>query len=869
MSAAETVTSTWSLVTTAWPWWVGAVVACVALAAVWWLQAPRPVLLVSRSLATVLLALLLTDPALSRTIVRLEPAPVAVVVDVSGSLAHADRHLPADRLLDLAEAFAVIAPEVRSAGPRQMSAALTALRADLSAALSRNVPPARLRAHATALRAAATAGAGYLEAERTCREAAALAERLVIFAATPPTFTEDPEAPALREQIAVCAAAIALVVPRLATEQAAGDAALIAGWRSADDPAARARVLALDALLSQPRGQLAARLAEQVVLPALGRNAALTTWALDERLRQVTPDLWKPGAGGTDFAALGDLARGWAAGRTPGAVVLISDGRNQGGDPRPALRALAARGARLLTIGVGDEASPDEPALLTLDAPAVVRVGGTITLNASVRRGRSAAANPGWDVVVTLDAIEMQRLAVPEDGPAIAVMRLGVPAGKAGLRRCAGRLERRKGPAISSGIQVDSAAWLPCPVRVTDAPLRVLVAEALPRWETRALVAALESDPLCVVERRYLQGPGAVMAALPADSLLAADAVILGDLIPAELPPEDQARLATFVGDGGFLAVVAGPRGMPAAYPLGPLADLLPVRANRGTPASGPATLALTPAGLQHPLGRLVGDADLDRRLWAALPPPTWVAGGISATSDAEVLVEATCGSPTVLPAIAVRAAGVGRVLWMGTPETWRWRTFERGRVQTAFWLQALRWGIAGRPRGVDPDLRVVVDPPRIDARGTAELLIASANVPRAMIIDADGVSAPVSLQASGAHRWRGLFADLAGGMYRITVDAGSLHEERDLLVRPQAASELADPTADFAALRALAGDCGGTATTAADLGPVIRDLARGLRPEAVTTTTTWRLGDGLWLGLLLGALLALEWALRKRSGMP
>jgi len=872
--------TTWSLVTTGVPWWAALALSVVALVVTWWWQERRPGLVIARALAALVVVALVTDPALSRTKVHDEAPPVAVVLDVSGSMSVIDRHLPADHLLDLAETLRLIEPGVRSSGPRAMAIALNAWQSDVPAAGAGSIPSVRLRAHAAALRSAAAAGAGYRDAELLCREAATFADDLAAGdlgrVGKPTTQITTAERTRLSNQ----STAIATLLPRLATEQAAGDAALIAGWRAAQDLASRTRVSAIDSLLHDTRGHLATRLLREVVLPDLLTHADVSTWALAERLSPMQLSDGASDAAGTDFAVLSDLSRSWATGRTPGAVVVISDGRNHGGDPRPALRSLAARGARVLTIAVGDEAPPDDPALLSLDGPPVVRAGATITLTAEVRRGRDV--DTLWDLVIHVDDVLTQRIPVSTSGSLRVSQHIEIPAGASGLRQCSARLEPR---TDRHGDQSHTATvWLPCPVRVTDSPIRVLVAEALPRWETRALVAALEADPLCVVERRYLQGPGAVAAAVPATALAGADAVVLGDLMPAELPADDQARLATFVAEGGFLAVVAGPRGMPAAFPLGPLADVLPVRAQRGSPflssaqsASGApnqSSLSLTQAGEQHPVTRLLEDADLDRRLWAALPAPAWIAGGVVATPDTEVLAEASRGPQAVLPVVAVRAIGVGRVLWLGAPETWRWRTFERGRAQIAFWHQALRWGMAGRPRGVDIRLRVAVDPPRIDTRGTAEILITadpslSARAPTAEVIDANGIRSALILQDSGSGRWRGVVADLPPGLQQIVITSGALREERDLLVRPRAANELGDPSADPLALHALALDCGGEATTAAGLREALLHLVSALHSETVTTVNTWRLTNGPWLALVVAMLLCGEWWWRKRSGMP
>lgn len=840
----------WSLTCTALPAWVALLLLLAATGAVLLLQERRALLIALRIAAVLIAVGLVADLTLSRSTTAQVPPPVAVVLDVSASMGVADRQLPADRLLDWAVALGVIDGRRRSDGPRRMGAVLSAVQVALPA-LATGAEVAGLRQRAAELEAAGASAAGYRDAERLCRETAA-------------TLLAVADGGS-RDQLVPLAPAIAALLPRLATEQAAGDAALLAGWRAANDPAAAA----IGLLATTPRGVLAARLVRERLLPLLATRGSPATFALSDRLLAVTPESLAPGTAGTDFAAIADLARGWATSLTPGALILISDGRNHGGDPRPALRALLARGAHLTLLGVGDSGAPDEPALIDLDGPEAARAGARITLSATVRPGGA-----GWEMVLSIAAadgtpgVEVARQALPASGSANTTLRLTVDTGTPGLRRYTARLEK---PGAVPG------PVLTCPVRVTDTPVRVVVVDGLPRWETRALVAALESDPLVAVERRFLQGPAPVTTALPAEALRTADAVVLGDLTPAELPTDDQMRLAAFVADGGFLVVEAGPRGMPAGFPLGPLADLLPIRPVRdGAPASASAALALTPAGELHRICRLLGDSDLDRRLWAALPGPDWLAGGVAARPDATVLVNATTGPGANVPAIAVAAVGAGQVLWCGIPESWRWQAFAHGRAHTAFWTNVLRWGIATRPYGRDPRLHVALTPGRIDAQGSSELLVTSINPgadPSAILTGSDGQPQPLTLVPAGDGRWRASIADPDEGLHRVTVnlDVGpqTLREERDLLVRPLAARELADPTADLATLRLLANDLGATYVEVADATAAITRVAGQLTPQTVSTTRTWRSTDGPWAAGLLLLLLGVEWVLRKRRGLP
>lgn len=863
----------WSLTCSAVPGWIALILLVSAVAMVSVMQERRTPLLVLRLVAALLAVGLVADLTLSRSTSTMNPPPVAVVLDVSASMSTVDRQLPADRRLDWAIALHAINGRRRSEGPRRMAAVLTTVQQRIPALVTSadrvtSTDSAGVSELITELDAAAASGSGYRDAERMCREASSALQAVTDVGAAalpaslaPPALGENPHS-----HLASLVPAITALLPRLAAEQIAGDAALLAGWQAANDPDAAA----VDLLATSARGALAARLLREHLLPLLAQHGTSTVFSLSDRLIAVTPDSLAPGSGGTDFAVLADLARSWETSAALGALILVSDGRNLGGDPRPALRALQARGARIVLIGVGASGAPDDAALIDLDGPETARAGTRMTLSAVVRQGTT----PGWSLVLTADDVEIARqelATLSSPGMTSTTQRITIEAGLPGLRHVAGHVER----ATSSGA-ILSGPLLTCPIRVVDHAVRVVVVDGVPRWETRALVAALEADPLVTVERRFLHGPAPVATALPTSALNNVDAVVLGDLTPAELSNADQTRLAEFVADGGFLLVVAGPRGMPAGFALGPLADLLPVRPVRdGAPPAPGATLALTAAGEAHRVCHLLADSELNRRLWSALPGPDWLAGNLAARPEATVLVSAATGPGSTIPALVLSAVGSGQVLWFGIPESWRWQAFSHGRAHTAFWANALRWGTATQPRGSDPRLRVALSPARISAQDNSELLIACTlpAEPQATLTDNAGHQQPLALSSQGPGRWRAAIAEAGEGLQRIAVRVadGDTHllEERDLLVRPLAARELADPTADLQALRLLADDLGATYSDINGATDAISDVAQRLMPQTMSTITTWRFTGGPWAAGILILALCLEWLLRKRSGLP
>ena len=253
-----------------------------------------------------------------------------------------------------------------------------------------------------------------------------------------------------------------------------------------------------------------------------------------------------------------------------------------------------------------------------------------------------------------------------------------------------------------------------CSVAVNEDPIQVLLVDSTPRWESRYLAAMFERDRRVHLTRRYhsviVDDRSAALLPKNQAEWDAYDMVCLGDLDINELPPEQQRLAGSFVARrGGFLACLAGPRGLPRAFSLGAVANFLPVRVSLpGNRDPEPVSVSLTTEGTDHPIMQVLNDPGLNRSLWPLLPPLQWVADSVVAKPGAAVLLAAQ--NPAKTPIVAAHRYGAGRVFWMGTDESWRWRDRLGERVHQTFWLQVMRWGLAGRLRGQDPRLQVGLD---------------------------------------------------------------------------------------------------------------------------------------------------------------
>jgi hypothetical protein len=367
--------------------------------------------------------------------------------------------------------------------------------------------------------------------------------------------------------------------------------------------------------------------------------------------------------------------------------------------------------------------------------------------------------------------------------------------------------------------------------------------------------------------------------------------ICLGDLDGNELPPERQQFAAHFVSRrGGFLVCLAGPRGLPRAFSLGAMADLLPVRLSlQSSREPEPVTVALTVEGAEHPIMQILNDAACNQKLWPLLPPLQWIADTVVAKPGASVLLAAR--NPAKTPILAAQRFGAGRVFWVGTEETWRWRDRLGERVHQTFWLQVMRWGLAGRLRGKDPRLEVGLDRYLMGPAETAELKarVSTKNgqplgeppqvkvermAPGGQPVPGSASSLEMSPMADAPGLWQLSLKDLDEGSWRITTthrdaELKGLAEVRELLVRGQNGLEGQDLSADLAGLSRMAAAGGHLAGTMDQAGPILKDLAGKLKPRHQERRETLRLWNSYLSLLLVAGLLSAEWVTRKRKGLP
>jgi hypothetical protein len=291
-------------------------------------------------------------------------------------------------------------------------------------------------------------------------------------------------------------------------------------------------------------------------------------------------------------------------------------------------------------------------------------------------------------------------------------------------------------------------------IEMVDRPLRVLYIDGYPRWEQRYVKVLLMREPSIVSsglilapDRRFTQEGDVELDELP-DSIEQwgeFDAVVLGDVQPDVFTDEQLEALKQHVSlRGGGLLFIAGAGAMPSRWWESALADLLPFTSAATDGAALGVPALMRPSARAEQLGVMRLTDDPDRPWPEALTNPDlgwsrlqWVQQIEPAAlkPTAEVLAEAAPidGSPAA-PAVISMRYGAGRVVYVATDETWRWRYARGEELPERFWVQMVRLlsrqmlSRSGKPAVIEvsPRRSVVGQPVRVAVQLLEQALVDS-----------------------------------------------------------------------------------------------------------------------------------------------
>lgn len=405
------------------------------------------------------------------------------------------------------------------------------------------------------------------------------------------------------------------------------------------------------------------------------------------------------------------------------AVVLLSDGDfNLGQPPVGAAQKYRLRGVPIFTIPVGSETRLPDLDLLTVTAPTYGIVGENVQIPFAIR---SSLDRQVRTIVRLRDETGRER-----------TKNIVLPPNAESYDSILWRLEKEGSSTLTLSVPVEDGELVSAnnshKFTISGRPerIRVLIVETLPRWEFRFLRNALQRDPgvelSCLLLRPEL-GPGKgndYIEEFPEtlEELSKFDVVVLGDVGIGEnqLTKEQCALIRGLVeNQASGVVFLPGRQGNQFTLLDTALSDLIPVTLDEKNKQGFPETLA-TPLNLttegRASLLTMLGDSEEENpEIWRRLPGFFWHAPVIRAKGGTEVLaVHANRRGPYgPVPLMVTKAAGSGKVLFMGIDSAWRWRRGVEDLYHYRFWGQVARWMSYQRNMAAGQRIRLFYTPER------------------------------------------------------------------------------------------------------------------------------------------------------------
>ena len=609
----------------------------------------------------------------------------------------------------------------------------------------------------------------------------------------------------------------------------------------------------------------------------------------------------------TDLSAAALAAIQAAEGQPIAGVVLLGDGTQtapiEGAGAQRVVETLNSLGVPLWTVPIGPaggspgsrevvvDALPESFQLfagneVSIDFQVLTRglagIGVPLTLSWVDADGKSTEGATRTDVPAA--ASDVASVSIPILAPAPGVYRLKVQA------------DQQEGELVTTNNS--QIAFVDVRVGVG----RILYLEGAARLESTFLQRSLRRFPDLDLTYRWI--PSDTASSWPIDlgddfQPGRYDVYILGDLDSAALGERQLADLAATVSAGAGLVTLGGFRVYEAGgYASTPLADVVPIAMEGGSPGRGQTRGSSTPDPIPgpleirlarvHPITELGGDDAA--KIWEQLSPMLganrWrepkVAPGVL------VLLE----SPEQEPLLVVGEYGSGRVASLAFDTTYRWWRAGKSEAHRRFWRQLILW-LLSREETADDKILIELDSRRFASNSSPEFRASVETVSEsatafdlvAEVIDESGEVTPVASsqdslgEAASGTRIRGTIPSLTPGLYRLRV---SPVQPSDALVGEEVAfqviddsRELAQPMADPVYLRQLAeltSRNGGAAFRPDETDALVETIKRRRRQAETPIVEKFRLGDDPITGWMLFGCFALaissEWFLRRKWGL-
>jgi hypothetical protein len=605
----------------------------------------------------------------------------------------------------------------------------------------------------------------------------------------------------------------------------------------------------------------------------------------------TTVDL-APTGSRTDIAGALRTAMQRMGTRAVQAIVLISDGRQVGADSDGLAADLSAAGVPVFAVAAAAPAGTRRDiSVVAVDAPDSGRIGQTIPVRARLHGARIPA---GTSIVVRLDAGNVRQVkdvTLNEQGDALAEFDVALSdAGRQSLVVAAAPAAGNLLEATTENNQF--VRW----VRVGGEPARVTVisAAASAGRQHATLRDALSRAPW-VTLREVAEDD---IATVTPRSILAQDVIVLVDVPIDAIARSQWQAMEQLVRERGGSVIICAGQHVPDEYIDDALtARLLPFGGGgesqkpgwRAWPGGEPHFRVAPPSSSSSSFAHDADDADATPPdAWRQLPPLSrYVPVPPLGVNARALLVERETGAAVVTET----RRGLGRLYFVGTDQTWRWRgggsgtSGDRREQRDQFWPRLVRLA-AGEPFAAARD-NLHLDVDDIAPEPQQPITV------RARVFDSygDPIDAPtqtleirkngqplrdvtMNSLGDGSGRYLATINDLDAGDYLLRVEAPEDPSteippdpvELPLRVASRYEAELADVSGDDQLLRSIANASGGQFLTLEQLNtlPARLDTIRQRQSRLVE----YPLWDSPYLFVFVLACLSTEWALRKKFGL-
>ena len=600
----------------------------------------------------------------------------------------------------------------------------------------------------------------------------------------------------------------------------------------------------------------------------------------------TTNALGQTGEIGTDLSgALGSVLRQQ---RNLKAVLLLTDGDwNLGPSPIGVATRYRDKGIPVYSVVTGRDEPIADLAMEEVAAPAYGLFGEQIAIPYTVQSHLPRDVATEVRLMQGTEQLAAKKITLPANSRfRDSIMWYPREVGEFDLR-----LEFPVEP--DEGLRDNNSAAFQIAVRVVK--LSVLVVDSQPRWEYRYLRNALARDPgvdlSCMLFHPNIGTGGGrdYLSTFPGsrEMLTRYDVIFLGDIGigKGQLSTKDAGLIRGLVEQqGSGLVFMPGRRGNHLSLIDSPLKELMPVVLDdarpTGTGLQNESMLMLSNRGRGHLLTRFDADELVNEQIWKMLPGFYWSTGVTKSRPGSEVLAvhSELRNQFGRIPLLAIRDAGRGKVLFMGTDSAWRWRRGVEDKFHYRFWSQIARWMAHKRHLAEKEGIRLSFSPetPKVGDRIFLQATVLDeAGFPlengevNGVIIPPTGRGEQLELTEveGGWGVYSAEFLPQEGGPIEITISAPEHDRElkTKLTVSLHKREKLGRPV-NRPVLAEIASITGGESVNTDSLHELIKRIS--VLPEPRPAEIRTRLWSNPWWGGAILLLLLVYWTGRKLVGL-